>query len=150
MALCPQAPSPLAPLEHLDIPVYCSHFNPAVTCTLVDKNKTFRPQPQESVGGGASRAGPGHTRLLPRSHPALWRSQNNKELVPGWLSRCARVRGGPITGRRGAGCEVGTSLPIRARGIGHPKNSLPRSPRPRSKVLGLVEGENSRDERRPL
>lgn len=52
VALCTQAPSLLTPSEHLDIPLYCSHSNPAQSHAHTEIKKTFRPQPQEPGGIG--------------------------------------------------------------------------------------------------
>lgn len=101
--------------------------------------KTFRPQPQEPGGGRGGRAGPtgagrGRGRLLLPSLPGA-RRLHKQESWRGCPQQCAGERGGNVTGR----CGIGTSLPVRARGVRNHKNTFPSS-HPRSKVLRLGWG----------
>lgn len=134
--MCTQTPSPPAPSEHLDIPLYCSHSNPARSHAHTEI-KTLPATAPGARGGGASRSRGGAAEDSSyRASPTLGLCRNKQRAGEATLG--VRWGEGRADYRQVWGWGVKWGLPITARGIRHHKN-----PPPLSKVLGLSWDVNS-------
>lgn len=127
---------PPAPSEHLDIPLYCSHSNPARSHAHTEI-KTLPATAPGARGGGASRSRGGAAEDSSyRASPTLDLCRNKQRAGEAALG--VRWGEGRADYRQVWGWGVKWGLPITARGIRHHKN-----PPPLSKVLGLSWDVNS-------
>lgn len=79
VASCTQTPSLLAPSEHLDIPLYCSHSNPAQSHAHTEIKTLPATAPGARGGRGQQEQGRGRGRLLLPSRPRAPRSRKQAE-----------------------------------------------------------------------
>lgn len=69
MAWCTQTPSPPAPSEYLDIPLYCSHSNPARSHAHTEIKILRATAPGARRGAGLAGAGAGPRQTPPTEPP---------------------------------------------------------------------------------